>query len=227
MTQKQLALVSGAGQGLGQALLRKFEVEGLHAVGLVRTPVTEETGLDVRTCDVSDADVTGKVIGGLIQEFGPPKIVVHNPAHLVIQPFMETTQEEFEACWRSMVQSAVILGQAVLQSMVRGGGGAFIVSGATASLRGGAKFGAFASAKFALRGLTQSLAREFQPAGIHVVHTILDGIIDTNRSRDLHSLDPSKMMKPEDIADVYWYLANQPKSTWSHEVDLRPQTEGF
>lgn len=226
MAQKQLALVSGAGQGLGQALLRQFEAEGMHAVGLVRRPVTDDTEFDIRTCDVSDADVAGEVITGLIQEFGPPKIVVHNPAHLVIQPFLDTTQEEFEACWRSMVQSAVILGQSVLQPMVRGGG-AFIVSGATASLRGGAKFGAFASAKFALRGLTQSLAREFQPAGIHVVHTILDGIIDTDRSRDLHSLDPSKMMKPDDIADAYWYLANQPKSTWSHEVDLRPQSEGF
>ncbi len=227
MTQRQLALVSGAGQGLGQALLRKFNAEGLHAVGLVRTPTKDKVSSDLRICDVSDADVAGKVIADLIQEFGPPKIVVHNPAHLVIQPFLDTAQEEFEACWRSMVQSAVILGQSVLQPMVRGGGGAFIVSGATASLRGGAKFGAFASAKFALRGLTQSLAREFQPAGIHVVHTILDGIIDTDRSRDLHSLDPSKMMKPEDIADVYWYLANQPKSTWTHEVDLRPQTEGF
>ncbi|WP_205214829.1 SDR family NAD(P)-dependent oxidoreductase [Altererythrobacter sp. ZODW24] len=70
------------------------------------------------------------------------------------------------------------------------GGGTFIVSGATASLRGGARFSAFASAKFALRGLTQSLAREFQPAGVHVTHTILDGTIDSERSRELHSLDP-------------------------------------
>jgi NAD(P)-dependent dehydrogenase (short-subunit alcohol dehydrogenase family) len=116
-----------------------------------------------------------------------------------------------------MVMSAIVLGQAVLPPMVRGGGGAFIVSGATASLRGSAKFGAFASAKFALRGLTQSLAREFQPAGIHVVHTILDGIIDTERSRALHGLDPSRMMNPRDLADAYWHLAHQPGSAWSHE----------
>jgi NAD(P)-dependent dehydrogenase (short-subunit alcohol dehydrogenase family) len=111
--------------------------------------------------------------------------------------------------------------------MVDAGGGTFIVSGATASLRGGAKFSAFASAKFALRGLTQSLAREFQPAGIHVCHVILDGIIDTPRSRDLHGIDPKKMMKPTEIAETYWHLAHQPKSTWTHELDLRPASEGF
>jgi NAD(P)-dependent dehydrogenase (short-subunit alcohol dehydrogenase family) len=94
-------------------------------------------------------------------------------------------------------------------------------------LRGGAKFSAFASAKFALRGLTQSLAREFHPAGVHVCHAILDGIIDTDRSRDLHSLDPGRMMKPEDIAEVYWQLSHQPQSIWTHELDLRPASESF
>ena len=119
------------------------------------------------------------------------------------------------------------VGQSTLAPMVDANGGTFIVSGATASLRGGAKFAAFASAKFALRGLTQSLAREYQPQGVHVCHTILDGIIDTERSRDLHSLDPAKMMKPDDIADAYWQLAHQPRSTWTHELDLRPASEGF
>ncbi len=111
--------------------------------------------------------------------------------------------------------------------MAQSGGGVLIVSGATASLRGGVRFSAFASAKFALRGLTQSLAREYQPAGVHVAHVILDGIIDTARSRALHSLDPAKMMQPDDIANAYWQIATQPKSTWTHEIDLRPATEGF
>ena len=135
--------------------------------------------------------------------------------------------EDYQRTWRSMVQSGVLLAQVTLKPMVRAGGGSFIVSGATASLRGGARFSAFASAKFALRGLTQSLAREFQPAGLHVCHTILDGIIDTERSRDLHSLDPAKMMRTEDIAEAYWQLAHQPKSTWTHELDLRPASESF
>lgn len=227
MTNKRLALVAGAGPGLGNTLMRRFEKGGLHAVGLARTPPAEDSGFDIRLCDVSDAKLANDTIAALIQEFGPPQIVVHNTANLVIQPFLDLTTDDFEACWRAMVLSGVVLGQSVLPSMVEAGSGAFIVTGATASLRGGSKFAAFASAKFALRGLAQSLAREFQPAGIHVVHAILDGIIDTERSRVKHSLDPAKMMKPEDIADAYWHLAHQPPSAWSHEIDLRPQTETF
>ncbi|WP_255509682.1 SDR family NAD(P)-dependent oxidoreductase [Oceaniovalibus sp. ACAM 378] len=128
-------------------------------------------------------------------ESGPPKVVIHNTAELVIAPFAETRLHDYRRTWGSMVQSA--------------------------------KFSAFASAKFALRGLTQSLAREFHPAGVHVCHTILDGIIDTARSRDLHNLDPTKMMKPDDIAQIYWELAHQTRSTWTHELDLRPASEGF
>ena len=229
MTEQQpLMLVAGAGAGLGQALMRRFETGGYKAVGLVRSlPPENPSDLDLRQVDLADADAAIALITELITTYGPPKAVVHNTAELVIQPFAETTLEDFERCWSSMVKAAIVLAQAVMQPMVRGGGGALIISGATASLRGGARFSAFASAKFALRGLTQSLAREYQPSGVHVVHVILDGIIDTERSRQLHSLDPAKMLKPEDIAEAYWQFAHQPRSAWSHEVDLRPYSERF
>ncbi|MEH6360551.1 MAG: SDR family NAD(P)-dependent oxidoreductase, partial [Amylibacter sp.] len=168
MTKKPLAIVAGAGPGLGRALLRRFNKGGMQAVGFVRTSPDDDCGLDIRACDLGNAEATKCIISDLIQELGPPKMVVHNPSNLVIQPFLELNIEDFEASWRAMVLSAANLGQSVLQPMVENGGGAFIVSGATASLRGGARFAALASAKFALRGLTQSLAREFQPAGIHV-----------------------------------------------------------
>jgi len=227
LTDKKLAIIAGAGAGLGHALLRRFNTGGMQAVGLARSPSTDDNGLDIRVCDLSDAQAVKVVITDLIQEFGAPNIVVHNPSNLVISPFLELDLVAFETSWRSMVLSAAVLGQAVLPAMVKAETGAFIVSGATASLRGGARFAALASPKFALRGLTQSLAREFQPLGIHVIHAVLDGIIDTNRSREKHGLDPAKMMRPEDIADAYWHLAHQPRSAWSHEVDLRPQTETF
>ena len=227
MTEQKLAIVAGAGPGLGHALLRRFEEGGMKAVGLVRSTPPPDTGLDIRACDLSDAIATKQIISELIQEFGPPTIVVHNPSNLIIQPLLDLNADEFEASWRAMVLTALHLGQAVLQPMVRAGGGAFIVSCATASLRGGAKFAALASAKFALRGLTQSMAREFQPSGIHVIHAILDGIIDTKRARAKFDLDPAKMMKTQDIAQAYWQLAHQPTSAWTHEVDLRPQSENF
>jgi len=225
-SSKPLALVAGAGAGLGQSLLAKFERSGFEPVGLGRTRPDAPVGR-FHELDLADETATPAMIADIVAEHGPPKIVIHNTAELVIAPFGKTHLDDYRRTWGSMVQSAILVAQSTMQPMVRAGGGAFIVTGATASLRGGAKFAAFASAKFALRGLTQSLAREFQPAGIHVCHIILDGIIDTTRSRDLHTLDPSKMMKPEDIADVYFQLTQQPRSTWTHEFDLRPATEGF
>ena len=146
-----LMIVAGAGAGLGQSLLHRFKADGYRAIGLVRSVPEKTTDLDLRQVDLTDAETAGALITDLITRYGPPKVVVHNTAELVIQPFAETTLEEFERCWQSMVQAAVVLAQSVMQPMVRGGGGALLVSGATASLRGGARFSAFASAKFALR----------------------------------------------------------------------------
>lgn len=222
---RPLAIVAGAGPGLGATLLDVFDEAGYRAIGLRRN--TDGQNPAIVACDLTDAEAVHTALIPLFEHHGPPRLVVHNAAHLVIQPFLETTREEFETCWRAMVQSAFTLAQVALQPMVDGGGGTFIISGATASLRGGARFSAFASAKFALRGLAQSLAREFQPSGVHVVHTILDGIIDTPASRTLHTLDPARMMRPEDIAETYLALARQPRSTWTHEIDLRPSPEAF
>lgn len=226
MTSKPLAIVAGAGAGLGQSLLARFEAEGMEAVGFGRSQPDQSVGRFVQL-DLSDEATSSAAIADLIAAHGPPKIVVHNTAELKIAPFPDTTLNDYQRTWTSMVQSLVVLAHSVLHPMVRGGGGTLIVSGATASLRGGARFSAFASAKFALRGLAQSLAREYQPASVHVAHVILDGIIDSARSRALHDLDPAKMMKPEEIAEAYWQIAQQPKSTWTHEIDLRPASEGF
>lgn len=206
--------------------MRRFIANGMTAVGLTRSGAPN-SALDIRACDLADANAIKPLVSELISTYGAPKIVVHNPAHLVIRAFLELTESDFLDSWRAMTLSAVLLGQSTLQPMVRGGGGSFLVSGATASLRGGANFAAFTAAKFALRGLTQSFAREFQPAGIHVAHIIMDGIIDTAQSRALHKMDPLKMMSPDDIAETFWQIAQQPKSVWSHEIDLRPHSEAF
>ena len=220
------ALVAGAGAGLGQSLLARFEAGGLKSVGLGRTRPQEVSGA-FHEVDLADETAAPALIADLIAAHGPPRIVVHNTAELVIAPFAELTLADYQRTWTSMVQTLILLGQATLEPMAQAGGGALIVSGATASIRGGARFSAFASAKFALRGLTQSLAREYQPAGVHVAHVLLDGIIDSDRSRNRHALDPAKMMKPEEIAEVYWQLAHQPRSVWTHEIDLRPASESF
>jgi NAD(P)-dependent dehydrogenase (short-subunit alcohol dehydrogenase family) len=223
---KPLAIVAGAGPGLGQALVSYLNDNGYTAVGLNRTvpPGTASTTL---ACDLTDADETARAIRELVSTHASPKVVIHNPARLIIAPFEETTTEDFEATWRAMVLSATHLARAVLPGMVGNRGGTFIVSGATASLRGGANFSAFSSAKAGLRALTQSLAREYGPKGIHVAHVILDGILDTGASHALHKLDAGRMMLLEDVAAAYVSLAQQPTSTWTHELDLRPMGESF
>lgn len=221
-----LAIIGGAGAGLGQSLVRAFAQNGYTSIGLNRS-VPDGAAGTIHAVDLSDPDQTAQTVSDLIQTHGAPKLVVHNAAKLVIAGFEDTTTADFEATWRAMVLSAVNLGRSVLPAMVEGGGGTLIVTGATASLRGGKKFAAFASAKAGLRALTQSLAREYGPQGIHVVHVVLDGIVDTDASRALHSMDPARMMKPEDIARTYLALADQPRSTWTHELDLRPMGEAF
>jgi len=221
-----LALVAGAGAGLGQALVRTLAENGYTARGLNRT--VPEGGADTTLeLDLADASSTARILAELIGTHGAPKLVVHNTAKLVISDFENTSNADFEAAWQAMVLSAVNLARGVLPAMVAAGGGTFIVSGATASLRGGRNFAAFASAKAGLRALIQSLAREYGAGGIHVVHVILDGIVDTGASRELHDMDPARMMKPDDIAGIYLALAGQPASTWTHELDLRPMGETF
>ncbi|MGB0695899.1 MAG: SDR family NAD(P)-dependent oxidoreductase [Rhodospirillaceae bacterium] len=226
-TAPPFALIAGAGPGLGEALMRRFRDQGHRVLGLARTARQTEDGLTVQSLDLTDTEQMPAQLDALVAQNGVPTVVVHNPAKLLIAPLAETDPADFEAVWKATCLSAMLLGRSLLPKMADAGGGSFLVSGATASLRGGARFAAFASAKFALRGLTQAMAREFQPQGIHVAHVILDGIIDTPNSRSMHGLSEDKMMNTAEIAETYWQLAAQPRSTWTHELDLRPMAERF
>lgn len=225
MARKPLAIIAGAGPGLGEGLLRALEAEGYTAFGIRRHAKPDHPR--IIGADLSDEGQTRQAVAGLLAAHGAPSLVIHNAAELVMGPFLETRPEAFAASWRAGVLSAVHLAQALLPAMVSAGEGTLIFSGATASLRGSAGFSAFSSAKAGLRALSQSLAREYGPKGIHVAHVILDGIIDTAASRRLHGLEPGRMMQPEDIAASYIALARQPKSAWTFEMDLRPMGEKF
>jgi len=225
---KPLAIVVGAGEGLGSSVTAVLSKAGYQVVGLNRSANTTcSNGVLIKQLDVSDSVLVKNILAEIIQEYGAPRVVIHNPAQLHIKSFLETTTEDFEAAWKAMVLSAVNVLHAVIPAMLREGDGTIIVSGATGSIRGGANFSAFASAKFALRGLTQSLAREYQKQSIHIAHVILDGILDTPRSRELHNIDPAEMISTTDVAEAYLQLIQQPSSAWTHELDLRPQSEIF
>jgi NAD(P)-dependent dehydrogenase (short-subunit alcohol dehydrogenase family) len=178
-------------------------------------------------CDVTDADAVRGAFHRIAVEHGPAQNLIYNAHELFIGPFAETKAETFERIWRVNTLGAFLCAGAAIPQMLSSGGGAVVYSGATASLRGGARFAAFASSKFALRGLAQSLAREYGPQGIHVAHVIIDGLIWGPAARDRHKADKARCLDPDAIAETIMCLIAQPRQVWTHEIDLRPATEKF
>jgi NAD(P)-dependent dehydrogenase (short-subunit alcohol dehydrogenase family) len=165
-------------------------------------------------------------------ELGPVAVAVYNPGAMFRGSLLDTDAETFRKVWRLTCFGGFLVGRAAAKRMAERGHGTILFSGATASVRGGALFAAFASAKAGLRSLAQSMAREFGPKGVHVAHVVIDGVIDTAAVRQrlpgrIEALPPNGAMKPEDIAEAYWQLHAQPRSAWTHEIDLRPWCEKF
>ena len=138
---------------------------------------------------------------------------------------LDLTAEKFEQAWRVTALGAFLLAKETAPDMTVGGG-AMLFTGATSSVRGGGWL-AFSSAKFALRGMAQSLARDLWPKGVHVAHVLVDGIIGSEDEQTVASSQPRTLLDPDEMAEAYWYLANQPRSAWTLEMDLRPNGEEF
>jgi NAD(P)-dependent dehydrogenase (short-subunit alcohol dehydrogenase family) len=138
----------------------------------------------------------------------------------------QVTPQAFEDAWRVNALGLLLVAQAFLPDLRQRGGGHLVVIGATASVRGGANFAAFAPAKAAQRSLAQSLARHLGPEGVHVCCVVIDGVIDSSRTRQMFRDKPDDFyLKPDDIAESVYALATQPRSAWTFELDLRPSAE--
>ncbi len=227
-------LVTGIAEGLGASLAGTFAAAGHDVVGVARSD-RAAAGLAARVdaaggrythlaCDVTRPE---DLSAALAPHAARIAVLVHNAHELTIKPFEATSPGDFERVWRVACLGAFAASQIVIPHMVGRGSGTLIFSGATAGLRAGAKFAAFASAKFALRGLAQSLARQYGPAGVHVVHAVLDGLIDAPQTEARFGPARAARMDPDAIARVYLDLARQPASTWTQELDLRPSGEPF
>ena len=231
---RPLLLVTGIAEGLGAGIATAFARTGHDIVGLsrsdrcsttIRQSVEQHGGNYTHlACDLTQA---GDVAVALAPHAARIDVLVHNAHMLLIKPFEQTAANEFEQVWRVACLGAMMSAQAVIPHMAARGKGTVIFSGATAGIRGGANFAAFASAKFALRGLAQSLAREFGPRGVHVAHLVLDGLIDEAQTDRRFGASPSARMQPEAIAGACVELAAQHPSAWTHEMDLRPFSEKF
>jgi NAD(P)-dependent dehydrogenase (short-subunit alcohol dehydrogenase family) len=240
----QAALIIGAGDDTGGAIARAFAAEGLH-VCLTRRPshadALEALAQSIRDAghqasampaDARDEEAMIALFAQVERDVGPLSVVVFNIGANVRFGIRETTGRVFRKVWEMATFAGFLTGREAAKHMVPRGVGTIIFTGATASLRGSKGFSAFASAKFALRALAQSMARELGPQNIHVAHVVIDGAIDSNFIREmLPDVDTRRaedaILNPDDIAQNYVMLHNQPRSAWTHELDLRPWKENW
>ncbi len=236
--------VIGAGDFIGAAIAKRFASEGYIVVAGRRTAEKlsglkaeieamggrcEARGLDAR----KEEDVTAFLTEA--DGIAPLEVCIFNPGANVNFPILETTERVFRKVWEMACYAGFLTGREAARLMLPHGRGTIIFTGATASLRGGVGYAAFASAKFGLRAVAQSMARELGPKNIHVAHLIIDAGVDTAFVRErikqaggetaLANLQPDQLMNPQSVAETYWMLHSQTRDAWTFELDLRPYRE--
>jgi NAD(P)-dependent dehydrogenase (short-subunit alcohol dehydrogenase family) len=238
------ALIVGAGDATGGAIARAFAAEGLvacvnrrprHADALeMLAQSIRDIGQDAHAFpgDARDEAAMVEMVDRIERDVGPIAVAVFNIGANVNFPIIETTAQVYRKVWEMAAFAGFLMGREVARRMLERERGTILFTGATASLRGGSGFSAFSGAKAALRMLAQSMARELGPRNIHVAHVVIDGGIDTDFIRGLRpDFDELKardgVLSPDAIAANYVMLHNQPRSAWTHELDLRPWIENF
>jgi NAD(P)-dependent dehydrogenase (short-subunit alcohol dehydrogenase family) len=236
MALRETAIIFGVGPGLGWALAKRFATENMHVGAVARDQaklealVASEGGHGVRAfaADVSNSEDVFGVFDSVDRDFGAPDLVVFNAGAFQKANVLDIDPADFERCWRVGCLGGFLVAQAAARRMVKRGHGTIIFTGATAALRGSAGFANLAVPKFGLRALAQSMARELGPQGIHIGFVVIDGQIAPQRYEHLaDERGEHSLLAPDAIADLYLHLHRQPRSAWSHEVDVRPWSERF
>ncbi|PYH49564.1 oxidoreductase, short chain dehydrogenase/reductase family [Aspergillus saccharolyticus JOP 1030-1] len=238
---KPFAIVAGVGPGTGASIARRF-AKAYSVVVLARNPANYESVVDEInssggqatgfSADLSDPQGFQSTFEQITKQYtGSPlaAAVFNSGGGLVRKPFLELTAEEFSSGFESQGKGAFNFAKATLPLLLQATNlqhpPTLIFTGATASIKGSAQFASFAAGKFALRALAQSLAREFGPQGVHVSHVIVDGVIDIPRTKAWTFEHEDAKLDPEAIAESYWHLHTQPRTTFGFELDLRPYVE--
>jgi short-subunit dehydrogenase len=226
----QSALIVGAGSGLSASVARTFAGAGMAVALAARSTddlaaLAKETKAKTYACDAAQRSDVDRLFTAL-DAAGAPDVVVYNASYRTRGPLLELDPAEVE---KSIIVSAFagfLVAQAAVRRMLPRGRGAILFTGASASVKGYAQSAPFAMGKFALRGLAQSMARELSPQGIHVAHFVIDGGIRSER-RPVPADKPDSLLDPDAIAQSYLHILQQPRSAWTHEIELRPWVERF
>jgi NAD(P)-dependent dehydrogenase (short-subunit alcohol dehydrogenase family) len=235
------AAVIGAGDFIGAAISKRFAREGFTVFAGRRNGeklaplVAEIEAMDgrvfARSLDARKEDDITAFLQDADRQ-APLEVCIFNIGANVNFPLTETTERVFRKVWEMACYSGFLAGREAAKLMLPRGQGAIFFTGATASMRGGSGFAAFAAAKFGLRAVAQSAARELGPKNIHVAHLVIDSGVDTAWVRErikanegeaaLNALDPNRLMRPEAVAETYWQLYRQPRDAWTSEMEIRP-----
>jgi len=233
--------VIGAGDFIGGAIAKKFASEGFTVFAGRRGG--DKLAPLVAEIEAAGGRVTGRSLDARKEEeiaaflqdadaAAPLEVCIFNVGANVNFPLLETTERVFRKVWEMACYSGFLTGREAARAMLARGKGSIFFTGATASLRGGSGFAAFASAKFGLRAVAQAMARELGPQNIHVAHLIIDSSVDTEWVRQLittregadalKNLDPNRLMRPAAVGEAYWSLYQQSRDAWTFEHEIRP-----
>jgi NAD(P)-dependent dehydrogenase (short-subunit alcohol dehydrogenase family) len=236
-SKKPVAVVTGVGPGLGASLVRRFAKTYAVAMLARKADYLKALAREIRqggatvldlSCDISDRKQITVAFSAIRKEVGEPDVLLYNAGSGTFGAITEITPEQYEADWRVNAFGAFVAAKEVAPAMIARGRGTMLFTGASAGLKAGAKSVSFGPAKFAMRGLAQSLARDLGPQGIHVAWINVDGSIDIPGARGLKpSLQEDDFLKPDAIAETYWHLAHQDSSAWTMELEVRPFKEKF
>ncbi|MCX7170757.1 MAG: SDR family NAD(P)-dependent oxidoreductase [Proteobacteria bacterium] len=243
MTENSTAgvcLVVGAGDALGGAIARRFAAGGYRVCVARRDksrldPLVAQLAAAGRTAlafalDARRPEQVTEIFEKIEKEVGPLDVVVFNVGGNVRASILEMTEQKYFKTWEQCAFSGFLVGREAARRMIPRKKGTILFTGATASLRGGSQFAAFAGGKHALRALAQSMARELGPNGIHVAHVVIDGVIRDSAApaemvEAISKNGEDALLVPDDIAENFSHLHRQPRNSWTHEMDLRPWVE--
>ena len=228
---QEVALIVGAGIGLSASIARAFAAEGIEVALAARdtgklAALCAETGARAYACDATKADEVARLFEAVDGALGAPDAVVYNASARARGALVELEPADVERALAVGAFGGFLVAREAARRMLAKGRGTILFTGASASVKGYARSAPFAMAKFALRGLAQSMARELAPQGIHVAHVVIDGAIH-NPGRVEPPDKPDSMLDPAAIARTYLALLRQPRSAWTWEIELRPWVETF
>ncbi len=230
-----VCVVNGVGPGNGAAFARRFAAAGYRVALIARSAefcdsLAAEIGdaAQAYQCDIGDPTAVSDTFAHIREALGPVDVLLHNAGAGIWGDFESLELSTFEQSWRVNTLGLVAAARAVAPDMRSAGRGSIVVTGATASRRGAAKTAAFASAKGAQRNLTESLAKQLWPDGIHVSTIMIDGVVDLPRTRErLPDKPDTFFLDPDAVAETAYWLTQQPRSAWSFEVEARPFAENW